>query len=114
MQLVKNSEHTVTITGYSSEGAGVARIEGQVVFIPGVIRDEVCKIKILKVNKNIAYGKLISIEEASPYRVEPECKVYPKCGGCDFWHMSYDEELRFKEAQVQNVITRIGGLDLKV
>ena len=114
MQLVKNSEHTVTITGYSSEGAGVCRIDGQVVFIPGVIRDEVCKIKILKVNKNIAYGKLISVEEASPYRVEPECEVYPKCGGCDFWHMSYDEELRFKEEQVQNVITRIGGLDLKV
>ncbi len=114
MQLVKNSEHIVKITGYSSEGAGVARIDGQVVFIPGVIRDEVCKIKILKVNKNIAYGKLISIEEASPYRVEPECIVYPKCGGCDFWHMSYEEELRVKEENVQGVISRIGGLDLKV
>lgn len=114
MQLVKNSEHTVKITGYSSEGAGVARIEGQVVFIPGTIRDEVCKIKILKVNKNIAFGKLLSVEEASPYRVKSECEVYPKCGGCDFWHLSYEEELRFKEEQVQNVITRIGGLDLKV
>ncbi|MBR5479396.1 MAG: 23S rRNA (uracil(1939)-C(5))-methyltransferase RlmD [Clostridia bacterium] len=114
MQPVKNQEYDVEISGYNSDGAGVARINGQVVFVPGVIRGEICKIKILKVNKNIAYGKLVSVEKASPFRIESACEVFPKCGGCDFWHMAYEEELRFKEEQVQNVITRIGGLDLKV
>ena len=114
MQPVKNQEYEVEISGYNSDGAGVARISGQVVFIPGVIRGEICKIKILKVNKNIAYGKVVSVEKASPFRVESRCEAFPKCGGCDFWHMAYEEELRFKEEQVQNVITRIGGLGLKV
>ena len=52
MPLVKNSEHNALITGYSAEGAGVARIDGQVVFIPGTINGELCRVKIIKVNKN--------------------------------------------------------------
>lgn len=114
MPLVKNSEYEAEITGYSSDGAGVARIDGQVVFIPGTVEGEVCKIKILKVNKNIAYGKLVSVTEPSKNRITPECKYYPRCGGCDFHHITYEEELRAKENHVQSVITRIGGLDIKV
>ncbi len=114
MPLVKNSEHTVTITGYNSDGAGVTRIDGQVVFVPGVIEGEVCEIKILKVNKNIAYGKLISVIEPSKCRIPSTCRYFPKCGGCDFHHMAYEEELRAKENQVQSVISRIAGLDIKV
>lgn len=114
MPLVKNSEYEVKITGYSSDGAGVSRIDGQVVFVSGTIDGEACRIKILKVNKNVAYGKLVSVIAPSENRIKPECKYYPRCGGCDFHHMSYDEELRAKENQVQSVISRIGGLDIKV
>ncbi len=114
MPLVKNSVHKVKITGYNSDGAGVTRIDGQVVFVPGVIENEVCEIKILKANKNIAYGRLLSVIEPSEHRIESTCKYFPKCGGCDFHHMDYSEELRAKENQVQSVITRIAGLDVKV
>lgn len=114
MPLVKNSEHTVKITGYNSDGAGVSRVDGQVVFIPGVIEGEVCRIKILKANKNIAYGRLLEIVEPSERRTESACPYFPKCGGCDFQHMDYKEELRAKENQVQSVISRIAGLDIKV
>ena len=114
MPLVKNSEHIVKISGYSSDGAGVARIDGQVVFIPQTIDGEECKIKILKVNKNIAYGKLVEVCSPSEQRISPSCKYYPKCGGCDFHHMAYEEECAAKRAHVQNVISRIGGLDIAV
>lgn len=114
MPLVKNSEYEVKISGYNSDGAGVSRIDGQVIFVPGTIDSEVCRIKILKVNKNVAYGRLSEVITPSENRIAPECKYYPRCGGCDFHHMSYAEELRAKENQVQSVISRIGGLDIKV
>lgn len=113
-ELKKNELYTVTIEGYSSEGMGIARIDGQVVFIKGAISGETCKIKLLKVLKNCAYAKIEKIVEVSPHRVEPTCPVFGKCGGCDFMHMDYEEELRYKLQRVQDALTRLGGTDLQV
>lgn len=114
MPLQKNSEHNVTITGYSSDGAGVARAEGQVVFVPGTILGETCRIKIVKAKKNIAYGRLISVENKSPHRIDPECECFPQCGGCHFWHMDYTAELAAKQEHVRSVMTRIGGIQTQI
>ena len=65
-QLQKNQVHTVTVTGYTAEGLGVARAEGQVVFIHGGVRGEVCAVRILKVLKNVAYGRVEEILTRSP------------------------------------------------
>jgi len=112
--LLKNSYHTVRIEGYSSDGSGVARIGGQVVFVKGAISGELCEIKILKVLKNLAYAKVERIIESSENRTAPLCPNFGKCGGCDFLHMSYEEELSFKKKRVEDALTRIGGLDLPV
>ncbi len=112
--LAKNSLHTVKIDGYSAEGYGVARICGQAVFIKGAISGEVCEVRVLKVLKNLAYAKLERIVEPSPHRVSPLCPVFGKCGGCDFLHMDYEEELRLKKLRVEDSFARIGGLDLKL
>ena len=114
MALVKNSIHTATITGYTSEGAGVCRIDGQVVFVPGTICGEKCEIRIVKAGKNLAYGKLERVLTRSPERMEPACPAFPKCGGCDFWHMSYQEELRVKQARVCDALERVGGIHTRV
>ncbi len=110
----KGNVHTVEITAYTSEGAGIARIDGMAVFIPGALRGEVCEIMILKVEKSFAYAKLIRVIEASSARVQSECGYYPKCGGCTMWHMSYDEELRVKEEHVRSCIERIAKLSVPV
>lgn len=110
----KGSIHTVEITGYTSEGAGIARIGGMAVFVPQALSGEVCEIMILKVEKSFAYAKLVRVMEKSPERVEPECEYYPKCGGCTMWHMSYKEELRLKEERIRSAIERIAGLDTPV
>ena len=110
----KGSIYTVKISGYTSEGAGIARIDGMAVFIPLAMRGETCEIKILKVLKNLAYARLLRVIEASPERVESRCEYFPKCGGCDLWHMSYAEELRFKEERVRDAIERISGLDIPI
>jgi len=110
----KNQVYTVTITGYTAEGLGVARVEGQVVFVHGGVRGEVCKIRILKVLKNAAFARTEVVLEGSPARREPDCPHYPACGGCDFRHISYPEELEAKRQRVEDALRRIGGVELQV
>ena len=112
--LQKNQLHTVTITGYTAEGLGVARIDGQVVFIHNAARGEVCAVRILKVLRHNAFARVEEILERSPARREPDCPHYPACGGCDFRHLSYEEELEAKRARVEDALRRIGGADVAV
>ena len=102
----------VDITGYTSEGQGVARVEGLAVFVAGAIRGERVKIKIAHLGHTAAYGDILQIIKASPDRVEPACSYAADCGGCVFWHMTYDEELRAKAQRVSDALRRIGGLDI--
>ena len=110
--LEKNSTHTVEISGYSSEGMGVARVDDMVVFVKNALMGERCEIKILRVTKNSAYAKVERVIEPSPARAEPDCPVYGRCGGCALRHMSYEEELNFKLRRVNDALQRIGGLEL--
>ncbi len=113
-QLQKNQLHTVTVTGYTSEGLGVARIDGQVVFLHGAVRGEICTVRILKVLKNTAFARVEEILERSPARQEPDCPHYPACGGCDFRHLTYAEELEAKRTRVEDALRRVGGADVAV
>lgn len=113
-EITKNSERIVTIDGYNSSGLGVARIGGHVVFVKNALLGEVCEVKILKVSRDIAYAKTTGIIKRSPRRVEPACENFGKCGGCDFMHMDYDEELELKRARVEDALRRVGGLSIDV
>lgn len=112
--LEKNRIYRAHIDGYSSEGLGIARIDGQVVFVHGAVRGEVCDVLVMKVLKNAAFGKIAALVEPSPARRTPDCPYYGRCGGCDFRHMSYEEELWAKRARVQDALTRIGGAEVTV
>lgn len=112
--MTKGDIFTVKIENYTSEGAGIARVDGMAVFVPLALRVEVCEIMILKVEKSFAYAKLFRVIESSPERVESECKYYPKCGGCTMWHMTYMEELRIKEEHVRSCIERIAKVSAPV
>lgn len=106
----KNQTYTVKITGLTAEGAGVARVEGQVIFVPGVIPGEVCKIRIEHIGKTNAFASLVQVDEPSPHRVQPECAYFARCGGCTFWHMDYECELECKKQRVKDALLRIGGV----
>lgn len=112
--LEKNRIYRAHIDGYSSEGLGIARIDGQVVFVHGAVRGETCDVLVMKVLKNAAFGKIAALAEPSPARRQPDCPYYGRCGGCDFRHMSYEEELWAKRARVQDALTRIGGAEVTV
>lgn len=112
--LEKGSIYTAVIDGYSSEGLGIARVNGAVVFVPHAVRREEIDLRITKVMKTSCAGEIVKIHNPSPERMEPECPYAGKCGGCAYRHLTYPEELWAKRQRVQDALTRIGGLDLTV
>ena len=112
--LNRGTVYTAVIDGYSSEGLGIARVDGAVVFVPGAVRGEEVELRITRVMKNACAGEIVKIRTPSPERMEPECPHAGKCGGCAYRHLTYPEELRAKRQRVQDALTRIGGLDLQV
>jgi len=108
----KNTVHPLDITGYTAEGMGVARLDGRVVFVPHTIRGERWQVRLEKVNKNVAWGRGVELLEASPERISPDCPLMGRCGGCQFRHMTYAEELCAKGQRVADALERVGGVKL--
>lgn len=112
MEIKKNTETEIEITGTTHDGSGVGRIGDFVVFVPGCAEGETVEILILSVNKNLAYAKALQILKPSSERVNPDCAVYSKCGGCAFRHISYEEELRLKYNRVADAMKKFSGTDI--
>ncbi len=107
----KNADYIMTIDNMGYEGEGVGKIDNFTVFVAGAVIGEKVKIKIVKISKNFAFGKLLEIIEASPSRIEPVCSIYKSCGGCNIQHIDYKAQLDFKTNRVIQVINRIGKLE---
>ncbi|MBR2724871.1 MAG: 23S rRNA (uracil(1939)-C(5))-methyltransferase RlmD [Ruminococcus sp.] len=115
MELKKNDIIELSIHAISSEGSGVGKTEdGIAVFVPQSAVGDKLKVKILKVKKTHAFGKIEKIIEPSDDRIESVCSVSRLCGGCVYNHISYEAELSAKEKRVADAISRIGGIDTKV
>jgi 23S rRNA (uracil1939-C5)-methyltransferase len=112
--LERNSVHTAVISGYASDGSGVTRIHDMVVFVSGGIRNELAEIRIDHMGRSAAWGHVTRVIEPSPARQKSDCPHYGTCGGCQFRHMSYAEELEAKRMRVEDALRRLGGLDLRV
>lgn len=112
MNLKKNDIINLKITSATAEGSGVGKTEdGIAVFVPlSAIGDEL-EVRILKVKKTYAFGKIESIITPSPSRIEPDCPYFSKCGGCVWRHISYDEECNIKQQKVIDAVERIGGIN---
>ncbi|PWX27215.1 23S rRNA (uracil(1939)-C(5))-methyltransferase RlmD [Clostridium perfringens] len=108
----KNKEYIFDIISQGYEGEGIAKIDNKYpIFIEGALKGEKVKVRIVKVNKNFAYGKLMEVLEASEERVNPPCDIYKRCGGCKLQHASYKAQLDFKWDRVKDCVSKIGKLD---
>ena len=111
--LEKNQIYDCEIAGWSHDGAGVARIGGRAVFVPGAIPGERWRVRLVKVGASAVYGRGEALLQASPDRMAPDCPAYPRCGGCALRHLRYEAELRMKLERVNAAYRRIGGLELE-
>ena len=109
--MYKNTTHTVDITAFSSEGSGIAKLDGYTVFVPSAVLGDKAEILVVKENKNYGYGKLLRVIEPSLLRCDASCPLSQKCGGCDLQSVSYKGQLEFKRKKVEDAIVRIGGFD---
>ena len=82
-----------------------------VVFVPFVLVGEVVEVEITGVKKNFARAKLLRVVQPSPERVEPACRYFGQCGGCQYQHVDYATQLRLKHKQIADLFQRIGGFD---
>ena len=113
--LKKNEEYIVEIIDNGFQGEGIAKIDGMAIFIPGGIKGEKIKIKILKVTSKIAYGKIIDIIEQAECRIDDvDCKTFSRCGGCMLRHVDYDATLEMKKEAVETTLRKALGREIKV
>ena len=112
--MIKNQEKIGVVLSLGMNGEGVLREGEFVIFVPYALPNEKIKYKVLKVAKNIVYGKLLEVLDSSPIRRTPKCPVFEKCGGCQLQHLEYSSQLIHKESQVRNCFSKIAGLEVNV
>ena len=112
--LKKNTVWEVEIYDISGDGNGIAKIDGEIIFVPYTAIGDIVSITIIKVAKNYAVGKVNEIIVPSKARCLPDCSAFGKCGGCVFRHLDLTEEERIKTQSVENAMKRIGHLDVDV
>ena len=111
----KNDVLMLTAENLGADMEGVCRHEGMAVFVPGLLPGETVPVRIVKVEKRYAFGRMEAPpEHPSPARQDPGCAVYPRCGGCSCRHMTYESTLEAKRRQVQDCFRRIAGLEVEV
>ena len=108
--LKKNDVIVLKINDVTLDGSGVGRYDGLAVFVPMTAIGDTVEVKILKVRPNFAFAKVVNILEPSPDRIDNDCPVFGRCGGCVFRHISYEAELNIKKNTVLNNFSRIAGI----
>ena len=108
--LKKNDLIPLKIDSVVSDGNGLGRHEGMAVFVPMSAPGDMLTVRIVKVLRSYCYGIIHEILSPSPFRADPGCPVYKRCGGCALRHVSYDGELAIKREWVSDAFRRIGGL----
>ena len=112
--LKKNDIIELYIDGSGYEGEGVGRIDGMPVFVPYAAKGDTARVKIVKVAKTHAFGRLEQVLKPSDIRCDVPCPAFGKCGGCSIMHLSYEAQLELKKERVADCMKKIGRLDVKV
>jgi tRNA/tmRNA/rRNA uracil-C5-methylase (TrmA/RlmC/RlmD family) len=114
INIVSSELTELKITKSVFGGEGLAIHQGKVCFVPGAFEGEMVEAKIVQEKKNFFRAKMLRVVQASPHRVKPPCLHYSFCGGCQYQHVSYEEERRLKGLQVGEILQRLAGVKVPV
>ena len=104
--------HTVNITALAYGGAGVGKIDGKVVFVPYTAPGDEVAVEVTSEKKGYSEASLVEILKPSVSRREPPCKVFGRCGGCQWQHINYTEQLEWKHRIFEETLKRIGKIQM--
>ena len=99
---------------YTYDGQGIVKINNEVIFVPGLLKDEIADIQIIYRKKNFNVGKIKKLIKLSPFRIQPKCSVSTSCGGCCFQNLKYDEQISIKVNYVNQLLKRVAKIENKV
>ena len=105
----KNDSIELKIEDMGVDGEGIGKYEGMTFFVKDAVIGDTIRAGITKLKKNYGYARVQEILEPSPYRVQPECPLYARCGGCQIQAMDYKQQLCYKQKKVRGNLIRIGG-----
>jgi len=113
--LRKGEEITLHIEDVAYGGLGVARVEGMVVFVEKGLPGQEVRARIVRKKSDYCTARIVDVLQPAPYEVPPRCEHFGVCGGCKWQHVDYSQQLRFKQAIVEDSLMRLGGFgDLSV
>jgi tRNA/tmRNA/rRNA uracil-C5-methylase (TrmA/RlmC/RlmD family) len=114
VNLALGNKLSLRISDLAFGGEGVARWEDFVVFVPFVAVGELVEAEITELKKRYARARLLRVLEPSPERVEPGCRYFGACGGCQYQHLAYSAQLRLKHKQIGDLFERLGHFDRRL
>lgn len=114
MSLQKNQDIQLNIEGYTAEGNGVGRYNGQAVFVSGAAKGDTIIAHIIKAKKTYAVGIIKQILKKSQDRIDVDCQHFRSCGGCVYRHVSYEAEKQLKRQKVVDAFQRLAHIDVPV
>lgn len=109
-----HDEVELDITAITNLGLGIGRVNNWVIMVPFVCIGERVRARIFKIHKNYSEADLLQVLVPSDKRVEPRCPLFGSCGGCQYQHMQYPEQLRLKRSHVHELLLKLGGIDVPV
>ena len=100
------------VTGYAAEGKSLAKHDGKVIFMENAVPGDIVSVRLIKNKKDWAEGQVLRTTTLSPERIQPFCKHFGVCGGCQWQMLPYEKQLEYKQDQVLQSLRRIGKLEL--
>ncbi len=110
----KNGYYEVEFTDLTHDAMGVCKVGDFPIFVKDALKGEKALIKVIKLNKNFGFGRLIELLLESPFRKIPICEHYQECGGCNTMHMNYQTQLDFKKYRTAETLRKLGRIETKV
>lgn len=114
MTINKNQKVKLNIIDMNNDGYGIAKVNGEVVFVPYALPNETVEATIINTKNKFAIAKVNKILSPSAHRVEAKCPYFGKCGGCSLQHLSYEKQLEFKTKLVKNTLKKFGNIETEV
>ncbi|MBQ9072494.1 MAG: 23S rRNA (uracil(1939)-C(5))-methyltransferase RlmD [Bacilli bacterium] len=104
----------IEINSLDHNGRGISRLNEKIVFVNNALPNEIVEIKILKDNKRFIEADVDRYIKKSDIRIDSPCPYFEVCGGCDIMHLSYENQLKFKEDKIKNIVDRYLKLNIKI
>lgn len=104
----------IEIIRFDHQGRGIGKINNKIIFVKNTIPGEIVDVKITKEKKNYLEGQVINIIKKSKKRIKPICPYFTFCGGCQLMHLPYNEQLKYKQNKVEDIIHKFTDKSIKI